>query len=105
MLLVKLKRFADELPGYGVYKLRTMLIPNILSVLIFAVICFKTYHFFKTTSRRSILRWLYFSHHDISNSKNSQKAKAKKFQNELSVLVLLLAVLDGITMLFYFYLP
>ena len=69
------------------------------SVLLVVIIIFKTFHFFASTSRQKYVYWFYFGRYAIYKSRNEKTARAKRFQNLLSFLLLLSALAEGILFL------
>ena len=82
------------------------LIKNELSQLLYTVtaalfiaILIKTTYFFKSTSERTVWKWIYFNKGSLYGSRTRQKLRLKKMQNLLSIILLVLFLSDMLIVL------
>jgi hypothetical protein len=64
-----------------------------------AVFFFKTFHFVQKFRRKKIIRWVYFDLNNIMSSRSAERAKAKRMQNVLSLVLLALGILSLVLLL------
>ena len=58
----------------------------------------KTIHFFSKIKRRKIIYWFYFTPVSIMGSRNRESAKAKKIQNNFSMIAMALILIAAVIM-------
>ena len=69
------------------------------SLLIAALLLIKTIHFFVKTQFYKLTDWLYFDKYDIYTTRGLKNIKAKRAQNTLSFIILILVILDLVFLL------
>lgn len=69
-----------------------------LSVLLILIVI-KTILFFKSTRKRALRRWFYFNKIEIIDTGSNRTTKLRELQNRLSITLLILFILFGITFL------
>ena len=70
-----------------------------LTAAFFVIVIFKTFYFFRSTSERSVGRWIYFNKVSLYGSRSLKKLRLKKMQNLLSIIILVLFVSDMLLVL------
>lgn len=66
---------------------------------LFIAIFIKTTYFFKSTSERTVWKWIYFNKGSLYGSRTRQKLRLKKMQNLLSIILLVLFLSDVLIVL------
>jgi hypothetical protein len=71
------------------------------SVLVAVLFLIKTFLFFSGDYSAGFADWLYFSKYSIYGSRSESIVKAKKRQNSLSVIIMVLVILDLLFLLMW----
>ena len=70
-----------------------------LTAAFFIAVLIKTMYFFRSTSERSVGKWIYFNRGSLYGSRTLQKLRLKKMQNLLSIIILVLFLSDMLLVL------